>query len=95
MRSFVVRLLCLGAVCISLSACGGSKPTIAEPVGRVQLGMTIEEVTSVLGSGQVVEPGQHVGAHAVEVREFPSGDGRIYVVRFVDGLVRRWELQTR
>jgi len=68
---------------------------ITEPVGRVQLGMTVEEVTQVLGSGQVVEPAASGAPHAMEVREYPADDGRIYVVRFVDGLVRRWELRAR
>ena len=68
---------------------------ITEPVGRVQLGMTVEEVTQVLGSGQVVEPAPSGMPHAMEVREYTSDDGRIYVVRFVDGLVRRWELRAR
>ncbi len=68
---------------------------VTEPVGRVQLGMTVDEVAQVLGSGQVVEPAPTGTPHAMEVREYPADNGRTYVVRFVDGIVRRWELRAR
>lgn len=95
MRLSPLRFLCLCAVSLSLAACGSSGPTITEPVGRIQLGMTVAEVTHVLGDGRVVEAPQSDGAHKMEVREYPVGDGRIYSVRFIDGLVRRWEIQNR
>jgi len=95
MRLSVFQFLCICAVCFVLAACGSAGPTITQPVGRVQLGMTITEVTHVLGDGQVVEAPQSDGAHKMEVREYPAGNGRVYSVRFIDGLVRRWELQNR
>jgi len=95
MRLSLIQFLCICAVSLSLAACGSSGPTITEPVGRIQLGMSIAEVTHVLGDGQVVEAPQGGGAHQMEVREYPAGNGRVYSVRFIDGLVRRWEIQNR
>jgi hypothetical protein len=95
MRSFILHVVAAGVFCLSAAACGGSKPSITEPVGRVQLGMTVVEVTNVLGSGRVVEPAQSDGAHTREVREYAADNDRVYVVRFIDGLVRRWEIQSR
>lgn len=95
MRLCLFRVLSVCAVCISLAACGSSKPTITEPVGKVQLGMTVVEVSHVLGDGQIIEPAQSEGAHTMEVREYPASNGRKYVIRFIDGLVRRWEIQAQ
>lgn len=93
-RTFI-QTLGACAVALSLTACGSSKPKITEPVGRVQLGMTVMEVSNVLGDGSIVSPASSDGAHTLEVREYPASNGRVYVVRYVDGLVRRWELQNR
>lgn len=94
MRLSFTQFLCVCAVTISLAACGSSRPTITEPVGKIQLGMSVAEVGNILGDGQVVESPQDVGAHSMEVREYPAGNGRVYSVRYIDGLVRRWEIKS-
>ena len=94
MRLFLIKNLGVCVVCLLLAACGSSKPKIAEPVGKVQLGMSVSEVSNVLGDGQVIEPAQGDGAHTMEVRQYAASNGRVYVVRFIDGLVRRWEIQS-
>jgi predicted component of type VI protein secretion system len=95
MRLYLIKILSVCTVCVLLAGCGSSKPKITEPVGKVQLGMTVTEVSHVLGDGAVVEPAQSDGAHTMEVREYAASNGRVYVVRFIDGLVRRWEIQSR
>ncbi len=94
--SLCVRHL-IGLVLMSttLVACSTSVGTINTPIGELQLGMELEEVGDILGAGTVVKPLEVRGKYSTEMRSYPKSDGRIYLVHYVDNIVRRWELRDR
>ena len=87
------RLLGIVLLAILLSACSTSTGTINAPIGKIQLGMFIEDVEEVLGPGTIVEAERMEGEFAVVTKRYPSADGRSYVVYYVNEVVRRWELK--
>lgn len=93
MRQRLCRLLALGILSVTLAACSTSTGMINTPIGKIQLGMYIDEVEDILGQGSIVEPERSDGTYTTQTRSYPSGDGRRYVVYYVNDVVRRWELQ--
>jgi hypothetical protein len=93
MRIDLRRIVAVGLLAIGLSACSTSTGTINTPIGKIQLGMYLDEVEDILGPGTVVVPGREQGTFIVETLSYPSGDGRTYVVYYVNEVVRRWELK--
>ena len=87
------QIVSIGLLSIALSACSTSTGTINTPIGKIQIGMYIDDVESVLGNGTVVEAGQAEGEWVVQTKRYPSDDGRTYVVYYVNDIVRRWELK--
>ncbi len=95
MSLYFGRILGIFIVAFSLSACRTSTGLINQPIGLIQLGMEIEEVSDVLGEGDLVKSDATGGRFLIETRAYPSRDGRVYVIYFVDDVVRRWELVDR
>ena len=93
MRPRLRRLFVFGLLSISLSACATSTGTFNTPIGAIQLGMYVDEVEDILGQGSVVEAQRKEGSYTIETRSYASGDGRRYVVYYVNDIVRRWELK--
>lgn len=87
------RVLAIALLSTVLTACSTSTGTINTPIGKIQLGMYIDDVEEVLGAGTVVETGQAEGEWVVLTKRYPSDDGRSYVVYYVNEVVRRWELK--
>jgi hypothetical protein len=87
------RLLSIALLAVLLSACSTSTGTINTPIGKIQLGMYIEDVEDVLGPGTVLESERLEGEFRVQRKGYASADGRTYVVYYVDDIVRRWELR--
>ena len=95
MRFDFHRMIAIGMLSVALSACSTTTGTINTPIGKIQLGMYIDDVTDVLGEGSVVVAERSEGQFLVQTRAYPNDDGRTFVVYFVNDVVRRWELTDR
>ena len=95
MRVELSRIIAMCAIVVGLSACSTSTGLINTPIGKIQLGMYIEDVGDILGEGSVLVPERAEGEFLVQTRVYPAQDGRRFVVYYVNDIVRRWELQDR
>lgn len=86
------RIATIGLLSFVLSACSTSTGTINSPIGKIQIGMYMDEVEDILGSG-TVEAESEGGDFFTQTLSYPAKDGRRYVVYYVNDVVRRWELK--
>ena len=93
MRLELRRIVAIIIMAGGLSACSTSTGQINTPIGKIQLGMYIDDVEDMLGPGSVVTAENSRGTNVIETRAYRAQDGRTYVVYYVNEVVRRWELK--
>ena len=93
MRLVLRRIATIGLLSFAISACSTTTGTINTPVGKIQIGMYMEDVEDILGQGTILGSEQVTGENDTQLIQYPTTDGRRYVVYYVNEVVRRWELK--
>lgn len=89
------QLLTIGMLSFVINACSTTTGAINTPIGKVQLGMYSDEVEDILGPGNVIGEKRNEGEFSTQTMSYPASDGRVYLVYYVNDIVRRWELKDR